>query len=101
RIADTTGPVQVFVKTAFTYRGKVVATGPSVPKWIVGYLGTTTAIVEAPFTGAFLAPAADVRFQAALPVGHRAFIYGKNVTLDADTKIEPYPVPWFELLGPT
>jgi len=100
RIDSRLGPVQIFVKGMFTYRGRVYSIGVDLPQLIVGYLGTTLAVIEAPFTGAFIAPNADVRFQAALPEGHRAFVQGRNVTLDADTKVEAYPVNWVSLAGP-
>lgn len=102
RINAPYGPVQLFAKGTFNHRGSVVSTDPlGTPQLIVGYLGTTAALIESPFVGAFIAPNADVRFQAAQPTGHQAFIHGKSITLDADTKVGPYLVDWVRIGGPT
>lgn len=101
RIHAPYGPVQLFVKGTFNHRGAIVSTELGTPQIIIGYLGTTEALIEAPFVGALIAPSADVRFQAAQPTGHQAFIHARNITLDADTKIGPYLVDWVRIGGPT
>jgi len=101
RIASTAGPVQVIIKQAFTHRGAIGATDRGIPQLIVGYLGTTLARIEASFTGALIAPNADLLFSAARPAGHRAFIHGKTVTFEPDAVVAKYPMDWTAVLGPT
>ena len=97
-IDSSHGPVQIVVDGNFTYRGSVVSATTNVPQVLFAVQGAS-ALVEAPFTGALLAPQAAVRFQAALPKGHRAVVYGATVTLEPDTKIAYCPFDWATAIG--
>jgi len=97
-IDSSQGPVQIVVDGGFTYRGSIVSATANVPQVLFAVRGPS-ALVEAPFTGALLAPQAAVRFQAALPKGHRAVVYGATVTLEPDTKIGYYPFDWTTTIG--
>jgi hypothetical protein len=92
-IDDSRGPVQIVVDHDFTYRGAIVAGSQPVAQVLFAVQGTN-ALVESPFVGALVAPKASVHFQAALPQGHRAFVYGGSVSLEADTKIASFPFDW-------
>lgn len=98
RIDDRDGPVQVVVKGNFTYRGQIVSAIGESPQLLFAVQGSSV-MVEAPFTGALLAPNAQVRFQAARPDGHKAFIYGAQVSLEPDTKIYRLPFDWSTVVG--
>jgi len=99
-IDSTLGPVQVYVKTGLTFRGSIVPETTGIPRVLFGYTGPQTALIEAPFTGALIAPAAEVRFQAALPKGHNAFIHAKSLVLEPDTKLTPFAFDWVSIVGP-
>ncbi|HKO53543.1 MAG TPA: hypothetical protein VJV79_37800 [Polyangiaceae bacterium] len=92
-IDDSNGPVQVIVDGNFTYRGAIIAGHLPFPQLLFVVRGTV-ASVEAPFVGALLAPGADVRLQASLPEGHRAFVFGSTVALEPDTKVNALPFDW-------
>ena len=92
-VDDSKGPVQVIVDGNFTYRGATIAGYLPVPQVLFAVRGTL-ALVESPFVGVLVAPTADVRFQAALPIGHRAFVYGSTVTLEPSTKVNALPFDW-------
>lgn len=98
RIDDRDGPVQVVVRGNFTYRGQIVSAIGETPQLLFGVQGSSV-VVEAPFTGALLAPNAQVRFQAALPDGHKAFVYGAQVSLEPETKIYRLPFDWSTVVG--
>ncbi len=99
RIEDREGPVQIVGSGAFTFRGAVVSARQSIPQVLFALQGTQDVFVEKPFTGVLIAPNATVRFQAALPQGHRAIVVGKNVWLEPDTKIRRHPFDWSSLVG--
>ena len=95
-IDDAQGPVQVIVDQNFTYRGAIVAGSQPVAQVLFAVQGNS-ALVESPFVGALVAPKASVRFQAALPQGHRAFVYGSVVTFEPGTKVNSFPFDWSTL----
>ena len=95
-IDDSHGPVQVIVDQNFTYRGAIVAGYQPAAQVLFAVLGTTVAI-ESPFNGLLVAANASVHFQAALPQGHRAFVFGSQVSLEPDTKIAALPFDWTTL----
>lgn len=98
RIDDRDGPVQVVVKGNFVYRGQISSAIGEIPQVLFTVQGSS-ALVESPFTGVLVAPSAQVRFQAALPLGHRAFIYGDRVTLEPGTKVARLPFDWSTVVG--
>ncbi|MFC1643406.1 hypothetical protein ACFL5O_12125, partial [Myxococcota bacterium] len=49
--------------------------------------------------GALVAPGADVRLQAARPDGHRAAVFGRNVFLEPETRVQALPFDWAEIVG--
>lgn len=92
-IDDSQGPVQIVVDHDLTYRGAIVPASQPVAQVLFAVQGTT-ALVESPFVGVLVAPNASVHLQAALPQGHRAFVFGASVALEADTKIDSFPFDW-------
>jgi hypothetical protein len=93
-IDSANGPVQVYLQGNLTYRGSIRSATIGIPQLLVGKLGTGSLMLEASFTGALIAPQADIALQAARPGGHRAIIYGRSVRAEPDTMIRAYPFDW-------
>jgi hypothetical protein len=53
---QTAGPVTIYIRTSFTYRGVTATTNGAFPNLFVGYLGTEEAFLESRFKGAVVAP---------------------------------------------
>lgn len=99
-IDSRNAPVQLYAKTAFTFRGAVATASLGIPQLLVGYLGSGSVFIESPFVGVFAAPAADVQLQAATPNGHRGSFFGRTVTLQPDIIIQPLVFDWVSVGGP-
>jgi hypothetical protein len=56
---ERSGPVIVYVKQPFVFRGAVVS-NIGHPDWLIGVTGTGTVTIEAPFQGTVLAPACRI-----------------------------------------
>ncbi|MES1183828.1 MAG: DNRLRE domain-containing protein [Myxococcales bacterium] len=83
------GPVLIYVRTGFTWRGAVNFTGPS-DRLLVGYAGTDSIALETPFTGTFVAPDATVRL-AVGATSHTGAFFAKNLQLDPDVRVTRLP----------
>lgn len=88
------GPAQVYSGGQFTFGGSVATATAGIPQLLVGLTGTTAATVPSPFVGVLLAPNATLNVQAALPVGHRAIFYAKDLVVQPDAVVNPYPFSW-------
>ena len=85
-VLDTTaGPVFIYVRNNFIYRGVTIFNGPS-DRLLVGFAGSMAPAIEGPFDGTLVAPNATVR----LGVGgtaHRGAVYAKSIELDPDARL--------------
>jgi hypothetical protein len=102
-IDDSAGPVIVYIKTAFIYRGGVQnkAVSGRFPKLLMVYLGTADLWVESPFQGHLFAPNST----AHLRPGTGQFVgsfWGKNVDTNPDTVLvhKPFSYGQFFPLNP-
>ena len=91
-IDDSAGPVIIYVRTAFVYRGGVQdkAVSGRFPKLLMVYLGTADLWVESPFQGHLFAPNST----AHLRPGTGQFVgsfWGKNVDTNPDTVLVHKP----------
>lgn len=92
RIDDGAGPVIIYVKNTFTYRGGVQnkAVSGRFPKLVMVYLGTADLWIESPFQGHLFAPKATSHLRP----GQGQFIgsfWGKNVDTNPDTVLVHKP----------
>src|SRR5690606_18151225 len=56
----SSGPIVIWVKDAFTYRGAILDSAGGFPRLFIGYLGTSLAVVERVFRGTLAAPNARI-----------------------------------------
>lgn len=91
-IDDAAGPVIVYIKTGFIYRGGVQnkAVSGRFPKLLMVYLGTADLWIESPFQGHLFAPNATSHLRP----GQGQFVgsfWGKNVDTNPDTVLVHKP----------
>jgi DNA-binding protein YbaB len=96
---QTSGPAVIWVKTSFTHRGSVQVSGGAFPRLFIGYLGTSTAVVESKFYGTLSAP--NAKISVSTIQSHEGAFHGKNVEVQPDTHIchHPFELRYDELPG--
>jgi hypothetical protein len=78
-VNKTNGPIVIYVRDSFNYKGRFVENGGPVGRVIVGYSGTSDAFLQAPFTGTMVAPRATIKLERPTSGQHRGSFYGKGV----------------------
>jgi DNA-binding protein YbaB len=93
------GPIVIWVKNGFTFRGAFLATGAGFPRVFVGYLGTSTAVVESSFQGTLAAP--NAKISVSTVQNHEGAFHGKDVEVQPDIQIchRPFELRYEELPG--
>ena len=97
-----TGPIFIYVKTSFTYKGAFVDFAGATPNVFVGYVGTTMAVVQSRWTGGVLvAPSAKIDIAGVASPGHLGAFHGKDVEVHSNTTVrhQPSSVPFEKLPG--
>ena len=79
----TNGPIVIYVRDSFTYKGKFVENGGPVGRLVVGYSGTSDAFLQAPFVGTIVAPSATIKLERPTSAQHVGSFYGKGVEVAA------------------
>jgi DNA-binding protein YbaB len=100
---QTAGPVIVYVKTSFTYRGEFKVADNSFPRLFIGYLGMSTAIVERVFRGTLSAPSAKISL-ASVAQNYEGAFHGKDIEIAfPDFKLchRPFELRYSALPGAT
>lgn len=96
------GPVIIYVRDGFTYRGKIEAMGGGFPRLFIGYLGANLAVVERVFRGTLSAPNAKINIASVTETYEGAF-HGKDIEAFPDAKIchHRFELRYDELPGAT
>lgn len=84
-------PIYIYVKSAFTYRGAFKRISGAEGQVLVGYLGTSTALLEAPFVGTISAPNGTVELRRPDSGQHRGSFFGKKVQAFSDSAVAFLP----------
>lgn len=101
RLNTSGGPIVIWVKNAFTYRGKIFDSGGGFPRLFIGYLGTSLAAVERIFRGTLAAPNAKINIATILGDHYEGTFHGKDVEVFPDSVIchRPFEIPHADLPG--
>src|SRR5262249_30214759 len=92
-VADTTvGPVRITVKSGLIFRGTVKTIGGGGADIVMGYLGSDTVAIEAPFLGTLIAPQGGIRLATVPSPGHRGSFYARDVEVSPDVLVTHIPV---------
>lgn len=83
RLDKSDGPIFIYVREFFLYKGAFVDDGVALGQTLVGYLGTSDAFVQAPFTGTLVAPNATIRLERPTSGQHRGSFFGEGVEVAA------------------
>jgi hypothetical protein len=84
-VNTTAGPVFVYLRQGFTFRGNTVFTGPT-DRLLIGYVGTAAPAFDTSFDGTFVAPNAAVT----LGVGSTSYagaVYAQSISVFPDVKV--------------
>jgi hypothetical protein len=78
-VVPTTGIVRIFVASQLAYRGQVVTPAGQTAQILLGYNGTSAAVLEASFRGTFIAPRGAVSIGTASAQLFRGRFFGQNL----------------------
>jgi len=99
RLVSTSGPVVIWVKNSFIFRGAYSDSAGGFPRVFAGYLGTTTAVVESKYRGTLSAPNAKISISTIQ--SHEGAFHGLHLEVQPDTQIcfRPFELRYNELPG--
>jgi DNA-binding protein YbaB len=83
---QTNGPVIIYVKNTFIFRGAILDSASGFPRLFMGYVGTSLAVVERVFRGTLSAPNAKINIATVTETYEGAF-HGKDIEVFPDAKI--------------
>jgi DNA-binding protein YbaB len=102
-INASNGPVVIYVKTAFFFRGAFLDPLGGFPRVFVGYLGTDLAPVDRAFRGTLSAPNAKINLATIPNPGYEGAFHAKDIEVQPDSRIcfRPFELLYSELPGQT
>jgi hypothetical protein len=83
---QSAGPITVYVRTAFFYRGSASVVGGAFPDLLLGYFGTQDAFVESGFRGSIMAPNGKLVLGDLLGA-HEGRFFAKSLELRARARV--------------
>jgi DNA-binding protein YbaB len=89
------GPIVIWVKNAFFFRGAFLDPAGGSPRVFVGYLGTDMAPVERAYRGTLCAPNAKISLATIPAPGYEGSFHAKDIEVQPDSRVCFHP---FELL---
>jgi hypothetical protein len=90
------GPVVIYVRDVWTYRGPISIDGPE-GSVLVAWLGNGVAPIKAPFVGAIVAPNGEIELQRPDQGQHKGSFFGKAIEVHSDCQVIPLPFDWGSL----
>jgi hypothetical protein len=97
-IDNSQGPVFIYLKTGFTFRG-TVTTANTQPNVLFGIAGTSPVIIDQAFHGIVVAPSADLSL-ATTTAGHVGAFFAHSITAHQNTKITLQSLQPVNFCGP-
>lgn len=96
-IENDDGPVFIYVRNSFTYKGPFVDDAHNEGQVLVGYLGSSVALLQAPFVGTMVAPNAKIDLERPNGAQHRGSWFAKELHVFSDSTILGLPFDWSAL----
>ena len=87
------GPIVLYVESSITFRGIIASKQGAFPRLVMGFLGTSTATIEAPFQGILIAPQGEIRLATVTGTGHRGRFYAKKIEVQAGNQVTLVTTP--------
>ncbi len=91
------GPIFIYVRTTFTYKGAFVDDGGPAGAVLVGVLGDTSVpiFLQAPFFGTLVAPNGRIELRRPDPVGvHDGSFFAKEIEVVSNATVHCTPFDW-------
>jgi hypothetical protein len=85
KLVQTSGPVIIYVAGSIIYRGTFVATNGAPPDLLIAAVSTATVFVEAPYSGALIAPFGSITVRFGV---HNGYFAAKDVSVDANATVK-------------
>jgi hypothetical protein len=86
-LQDGAQRIAVYIKSSFTWRGKLLTQSGAAPQWLVGYLGTQRIPLERAFTGLLIAPSAEVTLGTVPGNIHTGQFFARKVEVQPDVRV--------------
>lgn len=101
RLNATQGPIYIWVRDNFIYRGAFEDSVGGFPNVLVGFMGSGTAVVDSLYRGTLLAPNGKITLATVGLPGHAGSFHGKNVEVHPHTRVthHPFGVPLRDVPG--
>ncbi|HEY3499403.1 MAG TPA: C-type lectin domain-containing protein, partial [Polyangiaceae bacterium] len=93
KIDNTAGPVVIYVRSQFTFKGPFVDEARP-GQVLVGYLGTQVAFLQAPFLGTMVAPNGEIELHRPTSSKHQGAWFAKQLEVFSDSHILHTPFDW-------
>jgi hypothetical protein len=90
-VNSSAGPLVIYVKNDFTYRGLFVETSGGTMKLAIICMGQNIVPLESPFTGTLVVPNGTINIQSSASPGHKGAFYARNITVQPDVVITHDP----------
>jgi Trypsin/Thrombospondin type 3 repeat len=96
-VADKqSGPVYIYVRVRLSHKGLIDAGSGPISDLFIGYLGTDTAFIEAPFNGTIAAPLAKLVVGGTGGTSHQGSFFARDIEVypDVTVRLLAFPYPW-------
>ena len=90
------GPVYLYVRQSLIYRGKITILHGGAGDLLLGYLGTASAFLEAPFNGTAVAPNASLVLASLTSGQHQGSFFGRNIEVHQGSVVRLVPFRWWK-----
>jgi hypothetical protein len=87
RVNDAAGPVRVFIMNSLAYRTSFVHQNGTLADVFVGYVGTQSSTIEAPYLGTFIAPNASIQMGTSSVHEIRGRFATRTLLIQPDTNL--------------
>jgi hypothetical protein len=90
------GPVYIYVRVRLSHKGLIDAGSGPLSDLFIGYLGTDTALIEAPFTGTIAAPLAKLVVGGNGATSHQGSFFARDIEVypDVTVRLLAFNYPW-------
>jgi hypothetical protein len=91
---QTAGPIRLYVRNNVTDRGQIATTGGAAASFLLGFAGTSTLFIEAPFPGGtVIAPNAGVTVTSLGAAAFTGQLFARNIEVQPDATITCTAIP--------
>lgn len=97
---QSAGQVVIYVRDVLTLRGEIADEANNFPNLMIGYFGSGTASLSAPYKGSLIAPNGRINLEAVGSEGHQGVFFAKIIEVAPYTSVT-YVAPGMPYLDPS